>query len=490
MLFNSLNYLVFFPIVLLIYFVLPKKARYLWLLAASYYFYACWNAKYALLLLFSTVVTYASGLLIASARKRGKKTEMKLWVAGSFVVNLGILAVFKYSGFVAENVNALMAALGSSARMGAPDVLLPVGISFYTFQALSYTADVYRAALEEEHNFFLYALYVSFFPQLVAGPIERSTNLLPQMKQAHEFDAKRARRGLLLIAWGLFMKMVVADNLAPLVEEVYAGFAMRSGSEIVLATILFAFQIYCDFAGYSTIAIGSADVLGVDLMRNFDQPYQAVSVRDFWRRWHISLTTWFTDYLYIPLGGNRRGKARKALNVMLVFFVSGLWHGANWTYVLWGVCNGLLIVLGDWTRSARDGLWKKLHISPEGAARRTIGRVCTFAMICATWVFFRAQTVSDAFAMFSGVFTRFDWQQMTAWVSGWGLQTQLVCLLSLLALLVTDALMARGVNVPAKIQQAAFPVRWVVYLALLFAILIFGVYGSLFTSTQFLYFQF
>ncbi len=225
-------------------------------------------------------------------------------------------------------------------------------------------------------------------------------------------------------------------------------------------------------------------------MRNFDQPYQAVSVRDFWRRWHISLTTWFTDYLYIPLGGNRRGKARKALNVMIVFFVSGLWHGANWTYVLWGVCNGLLIVLGDWTRFARDGLWKKLHISPEGAVRRTIGRVCTFAMICATWVFFRAQTVSDAFAMFSGVFTRFDWRQMTAWVSGWGLQTQLVCLLSLLTLLVTDALMARGVNVPAKIQQAVFPVRWVVYLALLFAILIFGVYGSLFTSTQFLYFQF
>ena len=490
MLFNSLNYLVFFPIVLLFYFVLPKKVRYLWLLAASYYFYACWNAKYALLLLFSTGVTYLSGLLIASARKRGKKTEMKLWVAGSFVINLGILAVFKYSGFVAENVNALMKALGSSARMGAPDVLLPVGISFYTFQALSYTADVYRGALAEEKNFFMYALYVSFFPQLVAGPIERSTNLLPQIKQPHSFDVQRARRGLLLMAWGLFMKMVVADNLAPLVTEVYTNFAAHSGSEIALATVLFAFQIYCDFAGYSTIAIGSACVLGVDLMRNFNQPYTAASVRDFWRRWHISLTTWFTDYLYIPLGGNRRGKARKALNVMIVFLVSGLWHGANWTYVLWGALNGLLIVLGEWTLSARSGLWKGLHVNPDGAVRRNIGRICTFAMICLTWVFFRAQTVSDAFAMLSRVFGSFDWNAMTAWVSGWGLQTQLVSLISLLVLAAADALMARGVDVPDKLQATAFPVRWAIYLALVFVIIVFGAYGNSYTATQFIYFQF
>ena len=490
MLFNSLNYLVFFPIVLLLYFVLPKKVRYLWLLAASYYFYACWNAKYALLLLFSTGVTYASGLLIASARKRGQKTKMKLWVAWSFVINLAILAVFKYSGFVAENVNALMAALGSSARMGAPDVLLPVGISFYTFQALSYTMDVYRGELPEERNFFMYALYVSFFPQLVAGPIERSTSLLPQLKQPHDFDVKRAQRGLLLIAWGLFMKMVVADNLSPLVTEVYTHFADHAGSEIALATILFAFQIYCDFAGYSTIAIGSADVLSIDLMRNFRQPYMAASVRDFWRRWHISLTTWFTDYLYIPLGGNRRGKARKALNVMIVFLVSGLWHGANWTYVLWGALNGLLIVLGEWTLPARNAVWKALHVNPEGALRRLIGRICTFAMICVTWVLFRAQTVGDAFAMLSAVFTRFNWQGATAWVSGWGLQTQLVCLASLVVLMLVDALMARGVNVPEKLQASAFPVRWAVYLALLFVLIVFGVYGSLYASTQFIYFQF
>lgn len=490
MLFNSLDYLVFFPLVLLIYFVLPKKIRYLWLLAASYYFYACWNAKYALLLLTSTAVTYLSGLLVASAQSRQKTGEKKLWVALSLVINLGILAVFKYAGFAAQNLNALFAALGSGARVSAPDVLLPVGISFYTFQALSYTLDVYRGNLPAEKNFFVYALYVSFFPQLVAGPIERSTNLLPQMKKPHSFDADNARRGLLIMAWGLFMKMVVADNLSPLVTAVYGDFAARAGSEIALATVLFAFQIYCDFAGYSLIAVGSARVLGVELMRNFDRPYLAASVRDFWRRWHISLTSWFTDYLYIPLGGNRKGKARKALNVMIVFFVSGLWHGARWTYVLWGLLSGLMIVLGEATLPARQALCAKCGLKENGAPRRWGGRLVTFALVCVSWVFFRAQTVPDAFSMLGRVFGAFDGAALGRWVGAWGLQTQLVVALGLAALFAVDGAGFRGKDVAAWLQARPLPVRWAVYLLLVFALIVFGAYGNSYASTQFLYFQF
>ncbi len=490
MLFNSIDYLFFFPLVLLIYFVLPKKIRYLWLLAASYYFYACWNAKYALLMLFSTAVTYASGLLIAASHKRGKAGQKKLWVALSFLINLGILAVFKYGGFFAENVNALLASLGLSGRIGAPDVLLPVGISFYTFQALSYTMDTYRGQIDAERNFFVYALYVSFFPQLVAGPIERSAKLLPQIKQPRTFKVENARRGLLLIAWGLLMKVVIADNIAPIVTRIYGDYASYAGSEIALATVLFAFQIYCDFAGYSAIAIGSAKVLDVDLMRNFNQPYLACTIRDFWRRWHLSLTTWFTDYLYIPLGGNRRGKARKALNVMIVFLVSGLWHGANWTFVVWGAANGLLMLVDEATQGLREKLRAALKIPAGARWVQWLGRLATFCAVCCLWVFFRAQTLSEAFAIFGRIFGAFNASALAPMVAGLGLQTELLLLFSLIVLLAVDTAQYHGHDVAAQLQSCVFPVRWAVYLALVFVIMYFGAYGATYAATQFIYFQF
>ena len=352
MLFNSYQFLIFFPVVVLLYYVIPPKIRYLWLLAASYYFYMCWNAKYALLLLSSTLVTYISGYLIDRIRQarypQKKEQRRKSWVvAACCAINLGILFYFKYANFTIEVLKRAFELIHIQWNPPHADVLLPVGISFYTFQALSYTIDVYRGEIPAEKNFFRYALFVSFFPQLVAGPIERSKNLLTQLAAPSSFNAEKAKSGLLLMLWGFFLKTVLADRIAIFVDFVYGNFEKYNGLYIAVATVLFAVQIYCDFAGYSTIAIGAAEVLGIDLMENFDAPYLVTSVAAFWRRWHISLTSWFKDYLYIPLGGSRKGVYRKYVNKMIVFLLSGLWHGADFSYVVWGALNGAYQIIGE-----------------------------------------------------------------------------------------------------------------------------------------------
>ena len=326
MLFNSFDFVVFFPIVLLVYFVIPKKTRYIWLLVASYYFYMGWNAVYALLLLFSTVITYFSGLLLA--KLKDKERKKKLVVAGCVIANFGILFVFKYLSFAAGTVIQIANSFG--ARWEEPEInlLLPVGISFYIFQAVGYMIDVYRKQIEAEKNFFRYALFVSFFPQLVAGPIERSKNFLPQIQNLHKvklWDFDRIRSGALIMLYGYIMKMIIADRAAIFVDTVYAidNYEDYAGFTVLVAAILFSVQIYCDFAGYTFIAIGAARIMGVSLMNNFNAPYFAASIKEFWDKWHISLSSWFRDYLYFPLGGSRKGKFRKYLNIFIVFAVSG-----------------------------------------------------------------------------------------------------------------------------------------------------------------------
>lgn len=298
----------------------------------------CWNAKYALLLFTSTLITYISGILIDRANKlQNKKKSVfwkKTWVVLSFLSNLSILALFKYSVFLIDGANAILEKF--QIQIPVFDLVLPVGISFYTFQALSYTMDIYRNEVTAEKNLAKYALFVSFFPQLVAGPIERSKNLLLQINERHKFDYENVKDGFLLILWGFFQKIVIADRVAILVNEVYGNYENYGGFQLIVATIFFAIQIYCDFSGYSDIAIGTAQMMGFRLMKNFKQPYFSQSVAEFWRRWHISLSTWFKDYLYIPLGGNKNGKLKKYFNLMIVFLISGLWHGANWTFVGWG----------------------------------------------------------------------------------------------------------------------------------------------------------
>ena len=344
MLFNSFDFLVFFPIVCIVYFALGKnKYRNPFLLIASYYFYMNWNPVYALLILSSTVLTYFCGLLVQANFNEIKRK--KLFLTLSLVINFSILFIFKYYNFINESVWGIMSTMGLRWDVPNLDLLLPVGISFYTFQAVGYTIDVYRGTIQAERKFSTYALFVSFFPQLVAGPIERAKNLLPQFHKEHSFKYDNFVSGFKLMLWGYFMKLCVADRLGEYVDAVYNNVDAHNGTSFLIATILFTFQIYCDFGGYSNIAIGVAKILDYDLMVNFRRPYFSESVKDFWRRWHISLSSWFSDYVYIPLGGSRVKYARHLLNLLITFLVSGLWHGANWTFVFWGSLHGVLLII-------------------------------------------------------------------------------------------------------------------------------------------------
>ncbi len=500
MLFNSIQFLIFFPVVCIVHYLLPHKIRYIYLLICSYYFYMCWDPEYALLLLTSTVITYTSGLFISSAKEKneggGKHDLRRLYVALSFTSNLLILFFFKYYGFAGNTLTRLFSVLHVNLTLPQFDVVLPVGISFYTFQALSYTMDVYRGEVKAEKNFLKYALFVSFFPQLVAGPIERSKNLLKQIDEKHKFDWERIRDGLLLMLYGYFLKVVLSAYLAMAVDNVYDNLELRTGYQILIATVCFSFQIYCDFAGYSNIAIGAAQVLGFRLMENFDTPYLSRTVAEFWRRWHISLTTWFRDYLYIPLGGNRKGKIRKWINCMIVFLVSGLWHGASWHFVVWGGLNGLYQIVGEWTLPLRKKVSDILKIDTEVASHKLLQMLITFVFVNTGWIFFRAEAVSQAFYVIKRILNVFEdgwftWGQNLEFL-GWGLTEQKrdVVLVSLGILLFADICKYRGFRIRSWISKQGKWLQWLIYYLAIFGILIFGIYGPDFDKQAFIYFQF
>ena len=343
MVFNSVGFLIFFPIVLILYFALPKRASWIMLLIASYYFYISWNVKLIYLIVFTTAISWISSMLIERTKKPAIR---KLFLVLTLVTCLGILFFYKYFNFLSDSVVEALKFFGIGADPFNLDLILPVGISFYTFQTLSYVIDVYRGDIKTEPNFFFYALYVVYFPQLVAGPIERPDNLIPQLHERHRPNWENTRNGLRKMLIGFFKKVVVADLLATYVNAVYNDAANATGLGIVIATVLFAVQIYCDFAGYTDIAIGCAEIMGIKLMQNFDRPYISESIQEFWRRWHISLSSWFKDYIYFPLGGSRCAKWKNLRNIMIVFMVSGLWHGAAWTFVSWGTLHGLYQVIG------------------------------------------------------------------------------------------------------------------------------------------------
>lgn len=498
MLFNSLQFLIFFPIVVLLYFVFPKKVRYIWLLIASYYFYMCWNAKYALLMLFSTIVTWLSGLVLEKIKKadyeeRWRERLKKSCVAVSFILNLSVLFFFKYVNFAVENLNWMLEQVHVELNLSAVDIILPVGISFYTFQALSYTVDVYRDEIYAEKNILRYALFVSFFPQLVAGPIERSKNLLKQLAVPSRFDFDRAKEGILLMIWGYFLKVVLSDRIAIFVDTVYNGFEMYRGGYIIVATILFAVQIYCDFGGYSCIAMGAAKILGINLMENFNAPYLSRSVAEFWRRWHISLSTWFRDYLYIPLGGNRKGSVRKYINLMIVFLASGLWHGAQWTYVIWGGLNGIYQVIGSLLKPVRTSLIKVFHLNRESLGHKLLQTFTTFCFIDFSWIFFRAQSLSEALAMIKSMFTVWNpWIFFDESLFECGLDRKnfYVMLLSILLLLIADICKYKGLKIRKIILEQDWWFRWMIYIVSVILILVVGVWGSGYDQAGFIYFQF
>ncbi len=397
--FDSLGYLLFLPLIAAAYRLCPPKSRWCVLLAGSYFFYMQWNAELAWLIFGVTVFTWGAGRWMECLTDARQK---RMLMGASALVCMGLLGYFKYFTFLSESLSAVSVWLGGGA-FRTWDVILPVGVSFYTFQAMSYVIDVYRGRLKAEKHFGYYALYVSFFPQLVAGPIERTENLLPQLKAHKNPDREDMRQGVRLLLSGFFRKVVIADFAGQFVERVYS-LSVPDGASVCIATMLFALQIYCDFSGYSEIAAGSARFLGVRLMRNFDRPYLAENIREFWRRWHISLTTWFTDYVYIPMGGSRRGLARQMAATMTVFAFSGLWHGAAWTFVVWGLMHGAAMCAEILLRRRRV----------QSTVSKMFRRVSTLAFVCLAWIFFRAESLPHAFMLCSRLFTAWDWQAALA----------------------------------------------------------------------------
>lgn len=496
--FNSVNFMLYFPIVIGLYFVIPSKWRKMWLLLASYYFYMSWNAKYVLLIGTSTIATYICGLLLSKCMKeKAAVWKKKTIIVSCMILNLGILAVFKYGNFTIDSVNAILKMFHMNMIDRKIDLLLPVGISFYTFQALGYIVDVYRGDVEAEKDFCRYALFVSFFPQLVAGPIERSKNLLNQMRGIEKirlWNARRVTSGAILMVWGFFMKMVISDRIALLVNQVFDNYRVYGSTELILAALGFTVQIYCDFGSYSIIAIGAAKIMGFELMENFNTPYFARNIRDFWSRWHISLSTWFKDYLYIPLGGNRKGKWRKALNLMIVFLVSGLWHGARWNFVAWGGIHGLYQVIGDLTRHTKEKIIKRLQIKTECMSWKLLQTVITFSLVVFAWVFFRADSITDALYFIKRMLIRqTPWALFDGTIYTLGLDATEVNILifSIIVLLLVDLIKYRKkINLDEFLFEQNIWFEWLVLIVLIGMIFVFGEYGPAFDVQQFIYFQF
>lgn len=526
MLFHSWKFLIFYTTVAVLYFAWPSSTpshrrvdlgryradtqhRWVLLLAASYFFYAAWSPEYLLWIIASTLIDYVAGIQIAKSKVSSVRKGL---LAFSIVSNLGLLFAAKYLNLFSDSLQVVLERFNVQMQFVDLDnlpafrMLLPVGISFYTFQTIGYTIDVYREKIEPERHLGYFALFVSFFPQLVAGPIERAGNLLPQFRVRHTFSVSRVVSGLRLALWGMFKKVVIADRLVLYVNGVYNHPADYQGLPILLATLFFAVQLYCDFSGYSDIALGVAKVMGYDLTSNFAQPYFATSIAAFWRRWHISLSGWFRDYVYIPLGGNRVPKWRWYLNLMIVFVASGLWHGANWTFALWGGLHGLYYLIEIWTKGIRDRVLdsgaERFCLEAKPVLKAAIGGLVTFCLVCFAWIFFRANSVSDAFTLAGNLFklspstaplTLAGNAETSAVLAPWGAAVshpglELVfafALVVLLAFVDWSQVNASSADGASGVQKWAWMrglglaqnvwVRWAVYLLLALAIMNLGI---------------
>jgi D-alanyl-lipoteichoic acid acyltransferase DltB (MBOAT superfamily) len=482
MLFNSLDFAIFFPLVFIFYWIVSKNltARNVLILVSSYVFYGWWDWRFLSLIIISSLIDYFVGKKIYDTDSKRKKRQLLLV---SLVVNLGFLLYFKYANFFIDTFVDSFALFGKELEVSTLNIILPVGISFYTFQTLSYTIDIYRGQLKPTTNPLAFFSFVAFFPQLVAGPIERASHLLPQFYKTYKFNYGQVKSGLLLMAFGLFKKMVIADRAAILVNQVYNNPSDYHGYEVVIATVLFAFQIYCDFSGYSDIAIGAARTMGFDLMKNFDSPYFSKSITEFWRRWHISLSTWFRDYVYIPLGGSRKGKYRTYFNLFAVFLISGLWHGAAMTFVIWGAIHGTIIVI----EKALGGLRQKMFTRKGHPLSYLIGIPITFTIVCFAWIFFRANSFMDAKTI---VKQASESVPSINSIYDLGLPNHEFKLLFVaILLLLLFEIIHKRFNALKVLNKIILPVRWVAYLLIVFSVLIFGIYGED-TLQEFIYFQF
>ena len=468
MIFNSVHFIFFFIATTILYYALPHRFRWAFLLAISCYFYMVFRPIYILILAGTIVVDYVAGLFLESTTNPRRK---KIFLVASIIANVGVLAVFKYYNFINDNLTELLGVFHLKNEIPMLRILLPIGLSFHTFQAMSYTIEVYRGKQQAEKHFGMYALYVMFYPQLVAGPIERPQNILHQLKEKVVFNYDHIVSGLKLILWGLFVKVVIADRLSIYVDIVYNSPEHHSAISSLVATLFFTFQIYCDFSGYSSIAIGCAKVLGIDLMINFRRPYMSTSIREFWSRWHISLSTWFRDYLYIPLGGNRVSLYRNMFNLFFVFLVSGLWHGANWTFIIWGALHGLYLMM----EIVIDRLVPSIKLP------RSIRWILNFVLVAIAWVFFRASNFQTAKQILKNIYT---FKPGPLYI---GNASYLVySFFAILFLFAAEYNAEKLNNRYAWLYSERKVLRWSAYLLLILTLLSIGV----FNGGQFIYFQF
>lgn len=500
MLFNSFGYAVFLPVIFLLYWAVPRKWRWVLLFTSSYFFYASWGPEYILVLLLTTVISYYAALYMERAGKQRDKapdsrkgrraaSAAKTALVLSILFCAGLLFFFKYLNFFSENVAALLQRFSISMQPFTLQLALPIGISFYLFQTISYLVDVYKGKIPAERHFGIYAVYISFFPKIMQGPIERGASLLPQLHKPRRFHYKEASYSLKLMAWGFFKKLVLADGLSIYVNQVYGDLPSYTGFALVLATFFYAIQLYCDFSGYTDIALGSAGILGIRLSPNFRSPYFSSSIKDFWGKWHISLSSWLRDYIYIPLGGNRVGHIRHSLNIMITFLISGLWHGASWNYVLWGGIHGAFQVIEGffpWNKKgSRFQTDRRLH-----ALLCIVTVPVTFLLVCFAWIFFRAATFQDALYvlqnMFTGIGSPYTYIHDCALQMGLTLTSLLFHCLPLIPLFFFD-LASLKTDVIALISRQRFFIRWPVYILLLLVILLFSEKG---VTTEFIYMQF
>lgn len=469
MIFNSIQYLIFFPIVFLVYWIMPHKWRNWLLLLASYYFYMCWNSLYAILIIFTSVSTWGLALAMDSKNDKSRKTLL----SGSVLLNISILFTFKYYDFmmsIFSDVAALMSIQITPRKLG---LLLPVGISFYTFQAIGYSIDVYRRTIQPERNLGIFALFVSFFPQLVAGPIERATHLLPQFKEEKFFSYDLFRNGLMIMVFGFFLKLALADRCAIYADSIFNNIPQHNGGSYLLAAVCFTFQIYGDFCGYSLIAIGSAKMLGYDMCSNFNRPYLSSSITEFWRRWHISLSSWFRDYVYIPLGGSRCSHLRRNVNLMTTMLLSGLWHGASMNFVVWGGLHGVVMCIEKMLGIAKSP-------SNNNPLRKGLRITSTFIIACFLWIFFRADNLTDAITIITGIFTDFG-KPYIVWAH------ILIIAFVLALLMIQEIVYERGFHITSiKNIWLQHTVRYLFIVLTIAFIMLFGVLNG----DQFIYFQF
>lgn len=494
--FTTFEFALFFPIVVILYYIMPRKVRRIWLLLASFYFYMSWNPIYAVLILASILITFFCGIALEKQPQEAQGRRKSILLI-SLLLNLGILVFFKYFYFLYDSVDYIVSIFGTSLAKPKLDIALPVGISFYTFQALGYTIDVYRGNVKAEKNLIKYALFVSFFPQLVAGPIERSGHLLGELEkiiQKRNWNFEQVSRGLLMMLWGYFMKLVIADRAGIFVDYIFTDYYTFNGVALFTAAALFCIQLYCDFASYSAIAIGAAGVLGIELMPNFAAPFLSKSVGEFWRRWHISLSSWLRDYIYIPMGGNRCSKVKKHWNTLVTFFVSGLWHGASWHFVLWGVLQAIYINIGDWLKPLRKKVVDKFGVKTKSIGIRLLQILFTDFILMIAFVFFRSESIIDGVYYLQRMFCHMDWWSLfdeSIFMYSLDRKEMVVLFIALVILFLVDLYyQKKKLFFDGLMMNQSLVIEYLAIAFLFLFILVFGIYGEGYDATQFIYFQF